>query len=88
MQLFGLQDEHRVHAFVVTEIHDTAKGKVCLLVGACGSAPDKDKRELFDYIESWAREIGCNALRLIGRKGWLRWDRRFRQTGIVAEREL
>lgn len=85
MQFFGLQDAHEVRGFVVTEIQETAKGKVCVLVGACGSAPDEDKRQLFSHIEGWAREIGCTALKVIGRKGWMRWDRRFRETGRVME---
>ena len=88
MQLFGLQDAERVHAFLTTEIHETAQGKVCVLVAACGSAPEADKRALLEFVEGWAREVGCVALRIVGRKGWLRWDRRFKRTGIVAEMAL
>lgn len=88
MQFFGLQDDIRVHGFVVTEIHNTAKGPVCVLVGACGEAPEPDKRELLTRIEEWARERGCVAMRIIGRKGWLRWDRRFHEVAKVMEAPL
>lgn len=85
MQFFGLQDESRVHGFVVTEIHKTARGPICVLVGACGWAPDEDKRAILSHIEEWARSQHCVALKIIGRKGWRRWDRRFKATGEVLE---
>lgn len=87
-QIFGLQDGERVHGLVVTEIQATARGKVCELVAACGMAPNEDKRQILHAIEQWAREIGCVAVRLQGRKGWTRFDKRFRQTAIVAEMRL
>lgn len=87
-QIWGLQDEERVHAIMITEISSTAKGLVCRLVAAVGTAPERDKRFLLDTISAWAREIGCVLVRYSGRKGWLRWDRRFKQTGITAEYSL
>jgi hypothetical protein len=87
-QIFGLQDGERVHGLVVTEIQSTARGPVCELVAACGLAPNEDKRQILHAIEEWAREIGCVAVRLQGRKGWLRFEPRLRQTGIVAELRL
>lgn len=87
-QIFGLQDGERIRGIVVTEIQTSVRGKICVLVAACGSAPQADKREILSVISDWARELGCVALRIQGRKGWLRWDPSFRQTGIVAERAL
>lgn len=87
-QIWGLQDEERVHAIMVTEIASTAQGLVCRLIAAVGTAPEPDKRRLLDTISAWAREIGCVFIRFSGRKGWLRWDRRFKQTGITAEISL
>jgi hypothetical protein len=88
-QLWGLQDDERVRGILVTEIQSTARGLICVIVGACGEPPEKDKRTLLAFVRKWAREdIGCCAVRVIGRKGWLRWDRRFTQTGIVMEAPL
>lgn len=91
-QLWGLQDEERVHAIVVTEMQHTARGQVCVIVSAYGSPPTSDKRAVIDglhdvvaAIEEWAREAGCVAMRVIGRKGWRRWDRRFQKTAEVLE---
>jgi hypothetical protein len=84
-QIFGLQDGTHIHGIVVTEIQSTARGPVCELVAAIGRAPVEAQHQLMEQIEDWARQIGCVAVRLQGRKGWLRFDRRFRQTGIVAE---
>lgn len=88
-QLWGLRDETKVHALLITEIQATARGNICVIVGAVGTAPDKMKRTLLAFVRKWAKEdIGCVCLRIIGRHGWLRWDKRFRQTAIVAEAPL
>lgn len=85
-QIFGLQDEAcRIHGLVVTEIQVTSRGLTCVLVAACGTAKPEYKREILDRIREWAKELGCVTLRIQGRKGWLRWDRRFKQTGITME---
>lgn len=83
-QIFGLGDEDNVYGVAVTEIQETVRGKVCLIVVGCGMA-GKGWLVLLDRIHEWAKEIGCIAVRIIGRKGWSRYDRRFRQTGVVME---
>lgn len=89
MQLWGLQDALEVHGICITEIIQTSKGLVCLIVGACGQRIPKPLMErLHDEIGTWAKGLGCVAMRIHGRKGWLRWDRRYRQTGVIAERAL
>lgn len=82
-QLFGLQDGPRITGVAVTRI----TGRTCEIVGAAGSASYDDMRELHSQIESWAKGIGCSRMRLRGRKGWLK-VLNYRQTGIVAEKEL
>jgi hypothetical protein len=83
--LWGLQDEHCVHGIVFTEIQQTARGLVCVLVGAYGEGSEEDKRAVLAAIEDWARDLHCISMRIIGRKGWRRWDRRFRKTAEVLE---
>jgi hypothetical protein len=88
-QIWGLQDALEVHGVCITEIIQTSRGLVCLIVGACGQDIPKPLMErLHDEIGHWAKDLGCVAMRIHGRKGWLRWDRRYKQTGIVAERPL
>jgi hypothetical protein len=87
-QIFGLQDEAHIYGLVITEIQMTSRGKVCELVAACGHAPKSAQHEILACIEGWARQIDCAVIRLQGRKGWLRWDTRFKQTAIVAELAL
>lgn len=88
-QLWGLQDALEVHGICLTEVIQTPRGLICLIVGACGhTIPKPLMQRLHDEIGHWAKGLGCVAMRIHGRKGWLRWDRRYRQTGVVAERLL
>jgi len=87
-QLWGLQNEEGIHGVVVTEILATHGGLTCLIVGACGSAPKAMRQRLHDEIAKWAKSIGCTRVRIHGRRGWLRFDRRYRQTGITMEMPL
>lgn len=89
MQIWGLQDDEQVRGVLTTQIIETARGKVCLIAAAVGDAPIGFQRRLLDEIGKWAREEqGCVAVRLQGRKGWLRRFGCFRQTGIIAEWNL
>ena len=88
LQIWGLQDAEEVHGVAGTEILDTAEGLVCVVRVACGTAPKALQERLLDEIGKWARELGCVKVRYIGRRGWLRWFPRFRQTGVVAEWNL
>lgn len=85
MQVWGLQDSDEVHGVAVTEIIETASGRVCVICAACGTARKPMQERLLDEIGKWAAEIGCVKVSIQGRKGWLRYFPRFRQTGIVAE---
>jgi hypothetical protein len=78
----------RVHGIVATEVVPTAHGRVCVITAAQGTAPEDAKRELMESIRRFASENGCRKIRIQGRPGWLRWDKRFRPTGIIAEMVL
>lgn len=73
-----------IDSVAVTEILETPKGKVCQIVAYVGDRTGMN--DLLAAGSEWAKSIGCVALRVSGRKGWLRFG--FKQTGIVAEREL
>lgn len=83
MQLFGLADQDRIYGIAVTEIQDSVRGKVCVIVVGVGMGGPYWK-DLLDRIHAWAKEIGCIAVRIIGRKGWLRYDRRFKRTRSIT----
>lgn len=83
-QLWGLQDDSgQITGVVVTRITNRA----CEIVAGAGSASYEAMRELHREIERWAASVGCSRMRLLGRKGWIRLLG-YRQTGIVAEKEL
>ena len=84
-------DGVRIDAAAVTELHRTEWRKVCVVV-ACG-APSRasDMRRwirLLDGIEDFARAEGCEATRIIGRKGWARVLTSYQTKRIVLEKDL
>ena len=85
LQVWGLQDADGVHLVVLTEIATTPKGLVCTIRAAIGEARVGLQARLLGEIGAWARALGCVCVRLVGRKGWLRRFRRFRQTAVVME---
>ncbi len=41
-----------------------------------------------DYIEPWAKNLGCEKMELIGRKGWLKWLPDYELQEIVMVKSL
>ena len=80
-------DGSKVHAAAVTELHKTEWRKVCVIVG-CGGTDMKLWLHLLDGIEAFARAEGCDAMRIIGRKGWARVLKDYRVTRVILEKEL
>ena len=77
----------RITAAAVTELHETEWRKVCVLV-ACGGAGVNRWIALLDGIEAYARAAGCVAVRIMGRKGWMRLLGDYRVKRIVLEKDL
>lgn len=88
LQIWGFQDAGKVHGVIATEVGETARGLVCTIRIACGKAPVGMQKRLLDEVGHWAKKTDCVAVRLIGRKGWLRRFPFFRTTGVVAEWNL
>jgi hypothetical protein len=83
-QLWGIQGPD-VLGIAITRI----AGKTCEVVAATGKQTQTGQIEaLYAHIERWAKDIGCERMRIIGRKGWLRKFPEFTQTGIVIEKDL
>lgn len=87
-QLWGVLKGSEVTGIVITEVFKTPKGESCLVYGACGQTTSAEINQVLSTIETWARNIGCTRLMYQGRKGWLRYLKEFRQTGVTAEKLL
>lgn len=85
LQIWGLQDAECVHGIVVTEVSESPVGHLCTIRIACGDAPVPMQERLLDEVGKWASSIGCYAVRIVGRKGWLKRFPRFHQTAVVAD---
>jgi hypothetical protein len=81
----------RIDAAAVTELHRTEWRKVCVVV-ACGAPSHVSERRrwigLLERIEDFARAEGCEAIRIIGRKGWARVLTSYQAKRIVLEKDL
>lgn len=69
--LWVLWDGEQLKAACVTEAVIVPRGKI-LRVLACGGARATSWSEAFAPIERYARELGCRAIRIEGRRGWQR----------------
>ena len=76
-------DGKLVHAAAVTEIVD----KVCTIV-ACGGDGLDDFLPCMISLEQFARDEGCTAMRIIGRDGWQRILKNYKQKAVILERQL
>ena len=72
-----------VHAAAVTELNDN----VCTIV-ACGGENLPQFLPLINDLEQFARDEGCKAIRIIGRKGWIRVLKNYKAKAVIIERPL
>lgn len=89
-QVWTFDDGGKVHGVLVTQVQDTTNGRRLLIWVAVGSSPDlRDEiSEALSVLEPWGREIGCNRVRIVGRKGWSKVMPDFREVGRVLEKRL
>lgn len=76
-----------IEAAAVTQLVLIGSRKICILV-ACGGKGRKRWLPLIAGIEQFARNEGCRAMRIIGRKGWQRILADYRANYVVMDREL
>lgn len=72
---------------VVTQISQVESGKVCTIV-ACGGECILNHLPLLEDIETYATNEDCRAMRIMGRKGWMRALPDYRALRVVLEKEL
>ncbi len=80
-------DGARIEAAASTSLIETDASKVCVLT-ACGGENMQHWLPLLSKIEKYAKDEGCQCVRLFGRKGWLRVLKDYEMTNIVIEKAL
>ena len=86
-QLWVACKSTEIEAAAVTELHQPQRRKYCVIV-ACGGAHRERWLDLLAPIEDWARAEGCDAMRIMGRKGWARVLPDYKVNRIVLEKEI
>jgi hypothetical protein len=76
-------------AVAITQTRSTEWRKVCTILACAG----KDMRRwlpLLKLIEDYARDEGCSAVRICGRKGWQRvlLSQNYRAKRVILEKEI
>ena len=71
MQLWTSQKGYDIDPAVVTSIQTVKDVKGCLILTAGGNNSD-DWLKFLPLMEEWAREKGCQEMRIYGRIGWAR----------------
>jgi hypothetical protein len=71
----------------LTEITIYPHRKICNLV-ACGGANLAHIRRDLAVIEKWAKEKGCDGMRIEGRPGWKATLKDYQMTKVIFEKVL
>lgn len=84
-QLWIITADNEISAAIITEIvvYPLRKGLRFFLAGGKKA---KETKLAIEYIESWAKSIGCTHSEIIGRKGWARLLS-FKLRACVMEKE-
>lgn len=71
----------------VTQIITQSDRKICMIV-ACGGEDARLWVHLVKKIEDYAKTEGCELMRIVGRKGWLRVLPDYQESRVILERLL
>lgn len=80
-------DGEKIISAAATTLAKVDRQKICTLV-ACGGEDMMQWFPLLEKIEGYARDEGCDCVRIFGRKGWARMLKDYEMTNIVLERAL
>ncbi len=75
----------KIEGAAVTQISLTERSKVCTIVAYGGEGK---RVSLITSIEKYAKAEGCDVVRILGRKGWLRWLKDYSAPKVVLEKRL
>lgn len=76
-----------VEAAASTSLQETDEGLICVIT-ACGGTEMHRWLPLFSQIEAYAQAEGCRAVRIYGRKGWLRVLSGYASKHVIMEKSL
>jgi hypothetical protein len=76
-----------VEAAAATILINSEIGRACVIT-VCGGSDMKRWLPLIGQIEAYARNEGCERVRIYGRRGWLRALNGYEQQHIIMDKEL
>ena len=85
--LWLVTDGAGIFAAIVTQLEESEWRRVCCIV-ACGGRGRHKWLHLISKLESYARDEGCTAMRILGRKGWQRVLEDYKPRRVILEKEL
>ncbi|HLH96442.1 MAG TPA: hypothetical protein VKW08_15105 [Xanthobacteraceae bacterium] len=85
--LWVVADPGTIWAAAVTQIAYVAGEKFCTIV-ACGGRERTRWLDLKSALEAYAKAEGCAAMRIHGRRGWVRALPDYRLTRVLLEKSL
>lgn len=71
----------------VTQIIVQENRKICMIV-ACGGEDAQAWLHLISKIENYARAEGCELVRIVGRKGWMRMLPDYKESRVILEKVI
>lgn len=87
-QLWAYAEDGRVVAVAATRVHEMSRGKLCTIWVAVGFGHLGIFNDAHAEIENWARSIGCYAIEIVGRPGWMRALPGYHRKAVVIEKPL
>jgi hypothetical protein len=79
--------EPNIEAIAITELVRTERSRSCVIV-ACGGTRVRRWIGLIEHIENYARDEGCDNVRIFGRKGWQRLLKDYSAPKVLLEKAL
>jgi hypothetical protein len=86
-QLWLVWNGTAIEAVVVTQLTTISGKKFCVIV-ACNGHGMKRWLHLISGLEQFAKDEGCHAMRIIGRRGWERALENYRVKQVILDKEL
>ena len=77
-----------VESAIVTEIVDYPRLRSCRYFLAGGTNMKVWFNPMKEQIEQWALINNCQRIELVGRKGWVKWLKDYKQKHIILMKEL
>ncbi len=77
-----------VEAAIITEIIEYPQLRSCRYFLAGGTNMKVWFNPMKEQIEQWAKQNNCQRIELVGRKGWVKWLKDYKQKHIILMKEL